>query len=239
MDCLLARARLLYLRRLCKHSKQALFLLLTMSHGTKRMPWITQLVSDLALLRASTKFHKIKIPGQNADLSKWMRVFSDRQARETVVNGIFFTKSCDDKYSTPSGLRSVNTYICIICTVGIDGTRPSFASQRALESHQRAKHKKLSDLRFYVGADGKYPVCKTTFNSRIRCLAHLSDRRRTACSDQIKAGSFRKIAATRVAQLDIEDRTARREAQRAGHSHLIAQKPAIRRDGKAVGRVSK
>ena len=57
--------------------------------------------------------------------------------------------------------------------------------------------------------------------------------------DQIKAVSFRKIAATRVAQLDIEDRAARREAQRAGHSHPIAQKPAIRRDGKAVGRVSK
>ena len=33
--------------------------------------------------------------------------------------------------------------------------------------------------------------------------------------------------------------SARREAQRSGHSHPIAEKPAIRRDGKAVGRVSK
>ena len=125
------------------------------------------------------------------------------------------------------------------CTLGDDGTRPSFATQRALESHQQAKHKKLSDLRFYVSADGKCPVCKTTFNSRIRCLAHLSDRRRTVCSDQIKAVTFRKIGATKVAQLDLDDRVARREAQRAGHSHPIAQKSATRRDGSAVGRVSK
>ena len=166
-------------------------------------------------------------------------MFTDRQAWEVAVNCIFFTKSCNDKSGTPSGPLSVNTYICNICTLGDDGTRPSFATQRALESHQRAKHKKLSDLRFYVSADGKCPVCKTTFNSRIRCLAHLSDRRRTACSDQIKAGAFRKIAATRVAQLDIDDRVARREAQRAGHSHPIAQKSATRRDGRAVGRVSK
>ena len=138
-----------------------------------------------------------------------------------------------------SNLCKVNTYICNICSAGEDGTRPSFATQRALESHQRAKHKQLNDLRFYVNADGKCLVCKTKFHSRIRYLAHLSDRRRTVCSDQIREGTFRKIAATKVAQLDLDDRVARREAQRAGHSHPIAQKSATRRNGSAVGRVSK
>jgi hypothetical protein len=56
---------------------------------------------------------------------------------------------------------------------------------------------------------------------------------------RLKQALFKKIAATRVAQKNLDDRAARREAQRASHSHPFAQKSATRRDGSTVGRVSK
>ena len=154
---------------------------------------------------------------------------------------IFVIASVADTRSNSNSPSSSNvkTYICNTCTANVDGTRPAFATSRALESHQRSKHKVLCEFRNYVLADGKCPVCKTVFVSRIRCLAHLSDRRRTKCSSQLVKGDFCKLPDATVLQLDLQDREARRNAQRAGHSHPIAQTPATRPNGRVVGRVSK
>lgn len=187
-----------------------------------------------------------RLPGVDADLSEWLSLFGSSSAWEDAVALIFFTGSCNDKVSSstgstdiPSSSNQVHQYVCDICAASDRGLRPSFATSKALESHKRTKHKQLNAFRFYVDADGKCPVCKTVFNSRIRCLAHLSDRRRTACADQIRAGTFRKIPEATVLQLDLADREARREAQRSGHSHTLAQKPATRHDGRVTGRVVK
>ena len=237
MDCLLVRARLRYLRRVCKHSSQALFLLLTLRKGRKPLPWVTQIISDLHLLKKSVRYHKGRMPGLNAELHEWLALFEDQSAWNEAVDRIFFTHSCNDKFSS-SGQQCVKNYVCDLCAPGPDGSRPAWASQRALESHKRTKHKQLSDMRYYVRADGVCPVCSTAFQSRIRCLAHLSDRRRTKCSDRIRNEQFARIDLATVNELDLADRIARRSAQRSGHSHPIAQGHAVRAGGRVVGRVS-
>ena len=137
-----------------------------------------------------------------------------------------------------SSMGNTHTYVCMKCDPLPDGSRPSWSTTKALESHQRSKHKVLSDMRFYVEADGVCPVRNTKFNSRIRCLAHLSDRRRTKCSDVIARGQVRRLADALVHTLDLHHRQQRRNAQQQGHTHPIAQKPATRRDGRVVGRLS-
>jgi hypothetical protein len=95
----------------------------------------------------------------------------------------------------------------------------------------------LCQWRYYADAKGICPICKTDFKSRIRCLAHLSDRRRTKCSDMILESGVSKLSQAIVDKLDMADRTFRREAHQSGHTHPIAQKPATRHNGRVVGRV--
>ena len=146
-------------------------------------------------------------------------------AWESAVQSIFLITSGSDKQSISSsnninsGINLINMHICLECEPHAQGVRTCFSTSRALESHMRAKHKTLCEFRCYVNADGKCPVCATVFNSRIRCIAHLSDRRRTKCSDIISEGQIRKLADATVARLDLLDRESRRLAQRAGHSH--------------------
>jgi hypothetical protein len=52
-------------------------------------------------------------------------------------------------------------------------------------------------------------------------------------------GHTRKLSEATVLKLDEYDREQRRLAQRQGHSHPIAQSPAITHTGKIVGRVSR
>jgi len=237
IDCLLVRARLKYIRRVCKHSNQALYLLLTTYKADKPLPWVAQLRSDFLHLAAAAESHKKVLPGRNATFAEWLSLFEQPHAWAELVDCIFFTHSCNDKCSKPRS--SSSAYVCNTCTANTDGTKPSFATQRALESHQRTKHKQRNDMRYYVEADGLCIVCKTMFNSRIRCLAHLLDRRRTKCSDQIRDGNFKRLPESTVVQLDLADREARRQAQRSGHTHPIAQNSATRHSGQVVGRVAK
>ena len=50
-------------------------------------------------------------------------------------------------------------------------------------------------------------------------------------------GSFPKLSVSEVAELDEQDRLARLEAKRNGHTHPIASGSATRVDGTTVGRV--
>jgi hypothetical protein len=166
------RARPSYLRRVCRHPGQALFLLLTGRVKGRPLPWVTQLLSDFAILRTTARYHSTKLPDVDADLSEWLFLFDNSSAWEDAAAAIFFTDACNDKVrsSTDGASTSsnqVHQYVCDICTPSENGLRPSFATSKGLESHKRTQHKQLSAFRFYVDADGKCPVCKTIFNSRI------------------------------------------------------------------------
>ena len=84
-------------------------------------------------------------------------------------------------------------------------------------------------------------ACKAQFQSRLRLIAHLSDTRvgRDKCRLKVLNGSLRPLASSIVEHLDEIDRSARRDARRAGNSHPLAVGQARNVDGKAVGHVKR
>ena len=97
-----------------------------------------------------------------------------------------------------------------------------FPNRRALTSHMRVKHKSRDiGVRHLVGADAKCPVCKTTFSTRIRCIAHLSERRirrgRIPCRSRLPDLPPTEQQLLDTAELDALDLEERRAARKRGH----------------------
>ncbi len=80
------------------------------------------------------------------------------------------------------------------------------------------------------------PVCKTNFHTRLRVLAHLSDKRRTSCSSALVAGAHPRLASEEVLRLN-QIAEAWRNARRDGHTHAIAVMSAVTEAGKRIGHV--
>ena len=117
----------------------------------------------------------------------------------------------------------------------------NFAPQKALKAHMRRKHNIRRLQRFYADSNGLCPVCRTDFRTRFRCLAHLCDSRRTRCWSVIQGNprAYPKLTIEEVAARDEIDRQLKREAWQAGHTHVLASKPAVTAAGKQIGHVSK
>ena len=178
------------------------------------------------------------VPGANASFSEWLEIFDSSSKWERCVSSIYYTYSVCDKFASPEvSSLSNNIHVCMQCAPDAKGDFPAWPSIKALESHTRAKHKSRTVWREYVGADGVCPACKSNFKSRLRCIAHLSDKRRTKCSALLLSGAYTKLSAETVSQLDLHDRESRKLAQRAGHSHVIASAPATNSSGVVIGRV--
>ena len=109
-------------------------------------------------------------------------------------------------------------------------------SSRALESHQRAKHGVRLHIKRFIGS-AVCPSCGTDFKDRLRCIRHVSDRRRTKCAEWILENGS-QLSEVTLKALDAVDTGLRREAQRAGRTNHIAVAPARNACGKVVGRVS-
>ena len=84
------------------------------------------------------------------------------------------------------------------------------------------------------------PVCKTIFHTRLRLLAHLSDKRRTACQSAILDAPdvYRPLSDERISELDALDRVTRSDARQRGHTHPVACRTAVTAEGKRIGRVT-
>jgi hypothetical protein len=83
-------------------------------------------------------------------------------------------------------------------------------------------------------------VCNTKFGTRLALLKHLCDRRRKDCWSEIInfPKRFVQMDAEEIGRLDDEDRKARAQGRRAGHSHALAAGGCSRADGRTVGRSS-
>jgi hypothetical protein len=240
IDCLLVRHRLLYLRRLLVHRPRALLGLLSQRPGGAMMPWTKAAVDDMCLLRDRVgSIGRLGDPCENP--AHWYGfITGDGSGWESAVDALFFVESICDK-SRPSeplacpAPRAVTVHTCPDCAS--DGLSVCFASDKALQSHRRAKHGYRTEMRFYVGSDGICPVCQKRFVTRLRCLAHLRDTRRRDCSSVILGGSVRRLEQHVVDELDGADRVARRCAFREGHTQPLAKGAATTADGTIIGRV--
>ena len=132
---------------------------------------------------------------------------------------------CEVKLLTSVALK----FSCIICSA-------VFGSSRALATHTRTAHKQRSGLRCFLDASAICPVCKTQFGSRIRCLAHVSERRKRgasqtqalSCRERLERGDVVPLEPSLLDSLDEIDRKLRADARRAGRAQPLVLVKASR-----------
>ena len=150
-----------------------------------------------------------------------------------LVETIKYVESCLDPCTLPGATLCMHAYVCIECA-----SQPAFATQKALEAHQRVKHDRRLSINSFIGDTAICPTCHTNYVERWRLIRHLSDRRRPACHDAYMATSPPHVDMSLLMQLETSIREARKTARKKGHSHPIASGSAATRDGKAIGHVT-
>ena len=102
-----------------------------------------------------------------------------------------------------------------------------FLTQRAMWSHRRAQHKVASQAKDYVPESGQCPMCFTTFSTRLRCIAHLSDKRkrgaRIPCWELLSLRGAPLLPPAEASRLDALDTAARTAAQRLGRTQPLTK----------------
>ena len=183
-----------------------------------------------------------RLPDPRSESTPWAEfILRDSNRWASVAMSVFFYESqCDRRRAESDGASSdaraqtgTELHSCKTCV-------QSFPSSKSLKAHMRRKHGVRCLQRLHAEANGVCPVCRTDFHTRLRCLAHLCDFRRTRCWNAIllDPNSFPPLPLDRVAALDEIDKDFKREAWRSGHSHVIASGSAVTVAGKRVGHVS-
>ena len=87
-----------------------------------------------------------------------------------------------------------------------------------------------SKPKYYAPASGMCPVCRCTFSTRLRLVAHLTDQRlrygRTPCFQRVQPSM--RITAAECKRLDELDRRSRAEARKAGKTQPKSAGPCKR-----------
>ena len=219
VDCLIARLRLSYLGRVVRSRPRGLTGLLHMRSGDKRIPWVTEVANDCGRLTSNGVLPPT-FPSFFHDPAAWHQLITNTCEWEQIIGDLFFYESVTDRRKEPArdDARAL-AFACSRCD-------KAFASQMALEAHCRVKHGDRLDIRRYV-AGSLCPSCGVDFRERIRCISHLSDRRRPTCPTWVKQ-NVTPLPEAEVRRLDVADKVLRREAWRQGHTHHIARAPACR-----------
>ena len=141
------------------------------------------------------------------DPHAWLRLMSDESDWQAVVNRLCFVESACDTVAPAGSPADARVHNCVRCEA-------CFATQRALESHCRAKHGDRLEVRRYV-ASSVCQCCGVDFRQRFRCLLHLSSRRRPQCHEWVIANCS-PMSDSDVALFDEDMRVHRCAVQRAG-----------------------
>ena len=132
-----------------------------------------------------------------------------------------------DKNACASRQPSSDQFRCRTCSA-------TFACARALQSHIRRQHGVINSFAPFLDASGTCPVCRLSFSSRTRLLAHVTDMRRRGkrkilCRDILGAGVVAPLSIAEQAKCAEQDRTARRVALKRGHTQPRSSRPVKRR----------
>jgi hypothetical protein len=229
IDCVIAKMRLAYLGRIVRLRPRALLGLLHLRKGDVRLPWVREVAKDCDRLRMNDVLPS-SFPSFLDSPAEWYVLILDEPAWKKLLDSLFFIESVTDRHVDVKHDDGCSlAYRCSRCS-------RAFASQKALESHRRAKHGDRLDIRRYVRTP-VCPCCGTDYRERLRCIAHLSDKRRPGCADWVR-GSVVPMPDPEVKRLDEIDKVLRTETSWMGRSTHIAKQPARRSDGRVVGRIS-
>ena len=144
IDCIAARARLKYWRRVMKSGPPMLRALVwNKGRPTK---WALQVRKDLEALAC-------QVPGQPTleELSRTAINSTDVQW-DSVVRELFWDTSCVDPERHVDTITS-SSITCVEC-IGTSGEMRQFMSVKALLCHQRMKHGYRNPMRFFADGDG-------------------------------------------------------------------------------------
>ena len=202
-----------------------------MRAGMKRLPWVLEAEKDCHRLREHGAL-PADFPNFLDEPGAWQSLMQSAGTWKGLIDELFFVESVTDRCveaCTPASSGRALAYTCSRCT-------KAFASQMALQAHCRAKHGDRLDIRRYV-RNSTCPACGTDYRDRLRCIAHLSDRRRPRCAEWVRI-NVSPMSGSEVSAFDAIDRQLRREAWRKGHTHHIAKLPALRPNGQVVGKIA-
>ena len=233
VDALLLIARMRYLGRLVRQRPPTLVALLHFTSGARRLPWVDLVARDTAML-STLRLLPDGFPTFDGDPAAWSELMHDSAAWARVLDGIAFAESACDAQAVPTAddagpLARALHFPCAHC-------EQAFASQKARDSHARAKHGVRSPFHARV-ASAICPCCGVNFRQRIRCLNHLGDRRRPRCAQHVML-HCPLLTPAETARLDQVDRSDRRNVQRAGHFRVVSTLPALNSEGHAIGHSS-
>lgn len=230
LDCRMMTARLQYLGRLVRRQPPTLLALLHFrcSRMGRSLPWMQLIRRDLEFI-SKGGWLPPRFGSFDDDVSSWLSSLQSELAWDAVVRRVHFVESACDKQNSadPSPSARALCYKCAHCEA-------MFASTKARDMHARVKHGAKSQYTALI-ASSTCPSCGVDFQTRARCLNHLGDRRRPRCAAYVVA-HCKKLAPDVVAQLETIDREERRTFRRAGHSQVLASRPARDSNGRIVGR---
>ena len=240
IDCLLMRRRLMFVARIGIHRFVALNSLLKQSSASKQLRWVSLVAQDLKFVYDTYASEICELYGlQTIEAPSFAPMqgleFMSDAKWHTLVAKVFFIESCLDVHGTVTS--PAHNFVCHECVASKVLGKTSFATAKALQSHQRVKHGTRNNICMYIGDTATCPSCKTVFSSRLSVVSHLSDSRRPKCRDAVLA-NCPILEPSVVAELNAQLTNMRRVARQCGRSHHIVTAPAVNAQGKQTGRIT-
>ena len=227
LACLLLQRRPRLLGQIVRHGNpQLLSLLATVRRDGAKISWVRSIAANLQTVfeREPKKLAELGPPLLHPE--KWWSFIRDfPRAWAQIVAWIRFSvMPCDQQVSSPSPNPDVYSgkYSCSTCSLFC------FFSERALSSHIRRKHEKVSDVSRFVGKSRRCCVCSTLFSTRTWLIAHLSDKRSRGsrgfnCRQVVVGSGFvEPVDDHEYQDAHLQDRASRRTARKRGHSQPLS-----------------
>ena len=171
--------------------------------------------------------------GTVPELSTALSTGWPRQWKTLVKGHIFTTSAVDAMHVKAPAAQSGDTLLtCAGCNSA--GWHAASSNQRMLAMHLRISHGVRNPIKQFIGADARCPACEARFSTRLRAIAHATEKRkrgnstRPTCFEQLSAGRFPAVPAEVLLQLEQADAAARLQAQRVGLSQPRSIAPAVR-----------
>ena len=225
IDALILQRRLQHLAAIVQADISALSSMLAVtSRGddSTRMPWVRTVIEDLSKL---AQYHHDKLselgdPCNHACL--WVSFIASypHEWKTLVSQYKSFVSVCDRNHEHAATTANLHSeHICTECLH--EGSRITFASGKALQCHRRVKHGVRSCLKSFVDDSHTCPVCHTKFSSRLRVIAHLSEKRKrgrasTTCGSKLLTSNCERLPDSVVSSLNARDASEVRAAKRKG-----------------------
>ena len=237
LDCLVRKRRLKYLGRLLRAGIPALTAMLSVRGQAGKPTWVDTITSDLCVLQAALPNIFEHMSSPRNDPNSWFRLVRDFPKEWNAIVDQYnevrddLQVSIDNagpfgKVTTSVGESKVSSacmmYVCPKC-VGV-----AFEDSKKLGMHMRVKHSMRSSFVSFVPDTSLCPICKTDFQSRLRLLTHLGEKRvrskarGISCQKAFMNSNPAPVDTCLLEELNARDAAARKVARQAGRTHELA-----------------